>query len=299
MLQWRVCKVTALAMRLSFPNNEHPDVLVAPGDTAIGSAADNAVVLAAPGIAAHHARLSVGERSIVLGACDRQARIHVNARPVVEKAILRLGDVVSLDTLKIVLMPDRDDSISTNVPAHITPTPVASDRGDGMRQLPPRVVLRGVSGTYFGKIVPVRGRLLVGSGSDCGLVLDEAGMAQHHAVIESAGDGVYLRGMNPASATCVNGVQVHDAILHTDDQIAFDRNRFLIEAPSLPTRGDLAADASAAPAVNITQTMRAIEKPATVPEAQADAGNRNDIWWLIGAAALIAAGIAVLLYLNF
>ncbi|MBS0557262.1 MAG: FHA domain-containing protein [Proteobacteria bacterium] len=286
-------------MRLSFPNNEHPDVLVAPGDTAIGSAADNAVVLAAPGIAAHHARLSVSERSIVLGACDAGARIHVNARPVVEKAILRLGDVVSLDTLKFVLKPDRDDSISTNVPAHITPTPLAPDRGDAVRQLPPRVVLRGVSGAYFGKIVPVRGRLLVGHGSDCGLVLDEAGMAAHHAVIESAGDGVYLRGMDSAKGTFVNGVLVRDAVLHTDDQIAFDRNRFLLEAPSLPTRGDLGPGHADEPAANITQTMRAIEKPAAAPTAQAESRNRNDIWWLIGAAALIAAGIAVLLYLNF
>ncbi|MGH8091610.1 MAG: FHA domain-containing protein, partial [Rudaea sp.] len=97
--------MTAIAMRLCFPNNEHPDVLIAPGDTAIGSAPDNAVVLTAPGIAPHHARLSVSERSTVLAAGEGGARIHVNARSVVEKAILRLGDVVSLDTIKFTLKP--------------------------------------------------------------------------------------------------------------------------------------------------------------------------------------------------
>lgn len=289
-------------MRLCFPNNEHPDVLIPPGDTAIGSAPDNAIMLTAPGIAPHHARLNVSERSIVLAAGEGGARVHVNARPVVEKAILRLGDVVSLDTIKFTLKPDRDDSISTDVPGHVTPPPAApvdvADTATRARQLPARVVLRGVSGSYFGKIVPVRGRLLIGRGNDCGLILDEPEMSRHHAVIENAGDGVYLRDLGSANGTFVNGVQVRDAVLHTDDQIAFDRNRFLLEAPSLPTRADLASAPTTAQEVNITQTMRAIDKPAVAPASPAEERNRNDIWWLIGAAALIAAGIAVLLYIS-
>jgi len=171
----------------------------------------------------------------------------------------------------------------------------AADTATRVRQLPARVVLRGVSGSYFGKIVPVRGRLLIGRGSDCGLILDEPEMSRHHAAIENAGDGIYLRDLGSADGTFVNGVLVRNAVLHTDDQIAFDRNRFLLEAPSLPTRNDLAPSAQE---VNITQTMRAIDKPATPPVAPAEERNRNDIWWLIGAAALIAAGIAVLLYIS-
>jgi pSer/pThr/pTyr-binding forkhead associated (FHA) protein len=294
--------VTAIAMRLCFPNNEHPDVLIAPGDTAIGSASDNAIVLTAPGVAPHHARLNVSARSIVLAAGEGGARIHVNARPVVEKAILRLGDVVSLDTIKFTLKPDRDDSIDTCVPGHVTPAPAAPvdavDSPMRTRQLPARVVLRGVSGSYFGKIVPVRGRLTIGRDGDCGLILDEPEMSRHHAVIENAGDGIYLRDMGSANGTFVNGVLVRDAVLHTDDQIAFDRNRFLLEAPSLPTRGDLESTPASAQEVNITQTMRAIDKPAAPPAAPVEERNRNDIWWLIGAAALIAAGIAVLLYIS-
>ena len=46
--------------------------------------------------------LSVSERSSVLSVAGANgARMHVNARPVREKAILRLGDIVSLDTMQI------------------------------------------------------------------------------------------------------------------------------------------------------------------------------------------------------
>jgi len=143
----------------------------------------------------------------------------------------------------------------------------------------------------------VRGRLVIGRGSDCDLVLDEPEMSRRHAVIENSGDGIYLRDLGSANGTFVNGVQVRDAVLHPDDQIAFDQNRFLLEAPSLPTRADGAQLAVDPDDSTITQTMRAVPRPsASAPAPAIDERNKNDIWWLIGAAALIAIGIAVLFY---
>ena len=291
-------------MRLHFPNKEHEDLLVAHGDTSIGAAPDNTLVLDRGGIAAHHASLSVGDRGFVLSVIDPNGRVHVNARPVREKAILRLGDVVSLDTLQFMLKPDRDASIRTDVPAAAAttapPPRQPADAATRTRIIPPKAVLRGVSGTYFGKIVPLRGRLVIGRGSDCDLVLDEPEMSRRHAVIENSGDGIYLRDLGSSNGTFVNGVQVRNAVLHPDDQIAFDQNRFLLEAPGLPSREQVGS-ISEHNAPNITQTMRAVRLPGEddpAPKA-VDPGSRNDIWWLIGAAALIGMGIAILLLVKF
>ena len=290
----------ALNVRLYFPNKEHADVLIAPGDTTVGSAQDNAVVLSAANVAAHHASISVRDRSCVLNVLDASALTHVNARPVREKAILRMGDIVSLDTVQFMLKPDRDDIIRTKVPAEKPmPAPVAENLDPGAtrtRLVPPKSVLRGVSGAYFGKIIPIRGRLVIGRGSECDLILDEQEMSRRHAVIENFGDGIYLRDLGSANGTFVNGVQVRDAVLHPDDQIAFDRNRFLLEAPGMAPRSDHEVT-SEEPVHNITQTMQAVR----LPEAKAASAerNKNDIWWLIGAAALIAVGIAMLLFVRF
>jgi pSer/pThr/pTyr-binding forkhead associated (FHA) protein len=286
-------------MRLHFPNKEHADLLTAPGDTSIGAASDNIVVLGRPGIAAHHASLHVGDRGYVLSVIDSAARVHVNARPVREKAILRLGDVVSLDTLQFILKPDRDASIRTDVPAaSVTPMRSGSEAATRARDAPPKAVLRGVSGSYFGKIVPLRGKLTIGRGSDCDLVLDEPDMSRRHAMIENSGDVIFLRDLGSANGTYVNGVQVRNAILHPDDQIAFDHNRFLLEAPGLPGRDQALIDERDAP--NITQTMRAVRLPEEEhPRTQPANSTRNDIWWLIGAAALIGLGIAMLLLVKW
>jgi hypothetical protein len=233
----------------------------------------------------------------VLSVVDAGARVHVNARPVREKAIVRLGDVVSLDTLQFVLKPDRDASIRTDVPAAEAVKP---DDATRTRNVPPKAVLRGVSGSYFGRIVPLRGRLTIGRDSDCDLVLDEAEMSRKHAMIENRGDVIFLRDLGSANGTFVNGVQVRDAILHPDDQIAFDQNRFLLEAPGLPSRDQMLIDERHAP--NITQTMRAVQMPLDSGPARPAApanGARNDIWWLISAAALIGLGIALLLLVKW
>ena len=285
-------------MRLCFPNNENPDVLVATGDNAIGAAPDNAIVIAAPGIAAHHVNLQVNERSVVLNVIEGQDRTHVNARPVRSKALLRLGDVVSLDTVQMVLKPDSDDSIRTKLPA---PTPAQDGSNPVDPSAPARLVLRGVSGNYFGKMVPVYGQLTIGSGNGCGLVLDESTVRERHALVEVVGDAIYLRDLGSDDGTMVNGVKVRDAVLYPDDQIGFEHSRFLLEAPGLPQRGTEAdSGASAEPVVGITQTMRAIPKAADgAKPAPESTTQRNDIWWLIGVGALIGIGLAILFFAKY
>ncbi len=123
-------------------------------------------------------------------------------------------------------------------------------------------------------------------------------MSKRHASIENSGDTILLRDLGSVNGTYVNGVQVRNAILHPDDQIAFDHNRFLLEAPGLPGRDQAMIDERDAP--NITQTMRAVRLPDEErPKSQPVNSTRNDIWWLIGAAALIGLGIAMLLLVKW
>lgn len=291
--------------RLSFPNGEHPDFVLAPGVCGIGSDRDNQIVLGGGGIAPHHARLEIDGRGLTLSVLDPHAHTHLNARPVREKGIVRLGDVLSVDTVQIVVKPERDEVIRTSVPSE---NANAADAETRARAVPPKVVLRGVSGAQFGRIVPVRGRLTIGRGSECDLMLDEPEMSRRHAMIENNGDGIYLRDLGSSNGTFVNGVQVRDAVLHPGDQIAFDRNRFLLEAPGLPLRGELVEERSPGFAPAITQTMQAVNlpdppaakpKPAAAAENVETAASRNEIWWLIGAAAAIGGAIALLLLFGF
>jgi len=283
-------------MRISFPNKEQDDTLVGAGETRIGAAADNSIIVGGAGVAPHHLRLKLSERGIELAVLDPQARTHVNTRPVRERALLRLGDMVSLGSVQFVLKPDSDDDIRTDIPAPAAPASPA----DAAPTYPPRVQLRGLSGMYFGKIVPVRGKLVVGSGGQADLNLDEAGMAARHAAVEFADETIVLRELD-AAATFVNGVETHNAILHAGDQLCFGRDRFLVEAPGLPQRSISGAALSAhGQPFDITQAMKTLSPSAAgasaddATEETSNGNGKNDIWWLIAAAALIAGGMALL-----
>jgi len=282
-------------MRISFPGKEQDDTLVGTGETRIGAAADNNIVVGGSGVAPHHLRLKLSERGIELAVLDAQARTHVNTRPVREKAILRIGDVISLGGVSIVLKPDRDADIRSDIPP-----PSTSELANG---LPSRVLLRGLSGMQFGKIVPVRGRLVVGRGAQADLDLDESGIAERHAAVEFADETIVLRDLGAGDGTRVNGVDVRDAILYAGDQICFGRDRFLVEAPGLPQRAVYGAAQAWRTSTDptITQTIRAISLAEEAPAAATDSaktrddnGGKNDIWWLIAAAAVIAGGLALL-----
>ena len=284
-------------MRISFPNKEQDDTLVGTGDIRIGAAEDNNIVVAGSGVAAHHLSVKTSERGIELAVLEPGARTHVNMRPVREKAILRLGDVISIGSVQFVLKPDRDADIRADVPA----PPAAPPPSDPAR--PPRVMLRGLSGVHFGKIVPVRGRLVVGGDGRADLNLDGAGTASCHAAIEFADETIVLRDLGAGGVTAVGGVEVRDAVLCAGDQICFGRERFLVEAPGLPLRPLSGAAGRRSADPNITQTMQAITLPDGAPVARSateqgepdgSGAGRNDIWWLIAAAALIAAGMALL-----
>ena len=272
-------------MRLSFPNGEHADVIASSGVVGIGSAEGNGIVLDQSGVRPTHARLVLDPRGMILEVLDAAAQTHVNARPVLEKALLRLGDIVNIGAVAIVLKPDRDDLIDVQVPAGVKPT--------GTRAGAVGVVLRGVSGAHYGKTIAVGEQLVLGHGRQ-GLDLDEPGMGERHAAIEVVADAILLRDLGSSGGTWVNGVPVRDAVLHPGDQLAFGRNRFILEAPGFPARGQPASTpATFAPA--ITQTMPAVQIPEPALEPEDRGGS---IWWLILAAALIGLGIAGVIWMG-
>jgi pSer/pThr/pTyr-binding forkhead associated (FHA) protein len=144
-----------------------------------------------------------------------------------------------------------------------------------VRKLPPKMALRGVSGAYFGKVIPLTGRLTIGRGSECDLVIDEAEMSRQHAVIEATPIGLHLKDLGSINGTFVNGAWVHNAELKAGDQIGFDRNRFLVESladANSHSRGAVAPPASA----------------ASLPDKRSSSG-----LWLVAIVILAAAAAAV------
>lgn len=290
-------------MRLHFPDGEHADFVLSEGQTTVGSTSDNRIMITKGGVQAHHALFTLDARGLVLAVLpDGLGRTHVNARPVREMALVRMGDVVTFGAVNALVKPISDKHVSGFKPPESSPEPKQSDEPETrFRNVPPKAVLRGVSGQYFGLIVPIPGRLVIGRGSEADLSLDEPEMSRRHASLEVSADGLYLRDLGSANGTFVNGVQVRDACLYSGDQISFDRNRFLVEAPGLPQRPKADITGPARAPVDSTQTLNQIRldppsqaapnQAATPVAAESGKSSRGIPPWalmLIGAAVVVA-----------
>ncbi len=268
-------------MRLEFPNGEHAALRFSGGELRIGSAPDNEVVLASPGVEPHHAVLTVDARGPILWLLSDQAGAFVNARPVRERALLRLGDRITIGRTALVLKPENDERLAFDTGCELDPKGIESQKGG-----PPRVALRAVSGRSSGQVVAVLGRLVAGSDSGCDLRLEDPRAPARAFCLSTDGRHALLEVLGAETVVEVNGVPVRRAFVVNGDQIVVGRQRFVVEAPGLVARplpavsgeGSGAADAPA--------------KPAAPGDA---ASERGGPWLMLAVAVLLALTIAFLL----
>ncbi|HEX5305209.1 MAG TPA: FHA domain-containing protein [Dyella sp.] len=253
-------------MRIEFPHAAREDVLWDSPVLTIGSAPDNAVVLAPHQAAAHHLRLSSDRRGCLLQVLPGASRIYVNARPVRERALLRAGDVLSVGDCRMLLKADQS-------PEQREPLVIPEQS-----RCP--VALRAVAGPLSGRVFALREQLELGPQSAVPLELPQGESAslrlywqdgQLRLAQQQASDRYPLR---------INGRQVADAALQPGDQLGLATHRFIVDAPGMQPEPELPALSNSEP----------------LPEELA--GPRGEVWWLIVTAAVLALGIALVLLVR-
>jgi pSer/pThr/pTyr-binding forkhead associated (FHA) protein len=283
-------------MQLKFPNGEHPGVAFDHGELAIGSSAGQGIRLQDNSLAPHHASLVSDRRGLWLRVPAGTPGVHLNARPVRRIALLRVGDQLCLEQVQIVLGESDSEVIDRRIPSTAPPA-----LGEAQRVSASRVVIRAVSGSLHGRSFTLTEPKVVGRAPGCDIRIDDPALADRQVQFELHADRVILRVLGDSEFIAVNGVPVRDAVLAPGDQIAIDQHRFVLEAPGLPARGQkIARGASEA---THTQTMKAVKVPLASSPAKVDAdpGPRRPsvdpgaLWWLIAAAAVLAAAMTALL----
>ncbi len=256
-------------MRIEFHNAAREDFRWSKPRLSIGAARDNDLVLAASQAAAHHLVLQQDRRGWVLQVLPAAERIHVNARPVRERALLRAGDVISVGDCRMLLRDEQD-------PAQRVSGPLS---GHGCRT----VALRAVAGPLSGRVLPVRDSLELGPQGPCRLALplgEVAALRLHWKEGQLCLASVLSSARHPLR---VNGVMVHDeVVLLPDDQIGLDTHRFVVDAPGMEPEPEIV-----------------VSDAADSPLPEEAAGPVREVWWLIVTAAILALGIALVLLIRF
>lgn len=252
-----------LRLRFDTAGNDHP---LSAGVHGVGRTRDGAGL--EPVEASPIVNFCVDRRGVWLTVPDGTRGVHVNGRPVLRMAMLRVGDAIFVDGSGIRLVSSR------------APAQPAGGFGDSTGEPGDvRIVLRGVGGRYHGRCFTLERPRLVGRAHEADIRIDEPAFAERHARLELLRGDVVLRDLGSADGSLVNGEPVRDAVLKPGDQVVFDaHHRFVLEAPLGPTA---------------TPTHAADDA-----EAEASAGRTRGVMhlpWLVLAAALLAGLLALLL----
>ncbi len=256
-------------MRIEFHNAAREDFRWSQARLSIGAASDNDLVLAASQAAPHHLVLQQDRRGWVLQVLPSADRIHVNARPVRERALVRAGDIISVGDCRMLLRDEQD-------PAQRPPFAAS---GQGCRT----AALRAVAGPASGRVWSLRDSLELGPQGPCRLDLPIGEMAALRLQWEAGQLWLETISSSARHPLRVNGVVVqHKTGLQPGDQIGLATHRFVLDAPGMAPEPQLMAPAPA---------------PSHLPEETA--GPAREVWWLIVTAAVLALGIALVLLRRF
>lgn len=114
-----------------------------------------------------------------------------------------------------------------------------------------RVAVVGGPGTTPG--IPLIGPLVVGSGQDAGLVLNDPTVSRNHARLEPRADGVLVTDLGSTNGTLVGGARVTQALIESEGTLALGSSRLhvsvtddAVEQPAGPERfGDAVSQSPA------------------------------------------------------
>jgi hypothetical protein len=259
---------TGFSMRIEFPNAAREDFHWTQALLRIGSAPDNDLVLAAGQAVPQHLRILQDRRGWILQVLPSADRIHVNARPVRERALLRAGDVISVGDCRMLLRADQDPSFrsSLSVPEEGRCT----------------VALRAVAGPLSGKVLSLQDSLELGPQGRCPLELPQGDVASLRIFWQDGKLLLETRQSSERHPLRVNGVTVEKLALQPGDQISLAMHRFVVDAPGMEPEPEIV-----------------MPEPPPVHLPEEAAGPIVEVWWLIVTAAVLALGIALVLLIRF
>ena len=99
------------------------------------------------------------------------------------------------------------------------------DNRTKLRMALPQFVLRGVSGSTFGKTFPLYGSTVIGRHRDCDLSVEEEEVSRKHARITVSPSGLMVEDLGSSNGTFVNSRRIQSGPLAPGDELRIDNLR--------------------------------------------------------------------------
>ena len=130
-----------------------------------------------------------------------------------------------------------------------------------VRPVLPKFLLRGLSGSVFGRSFPLLGPVSVGRASECELLLRDDGLSRRHARLIPTAEGVQLEDLGSTNGCFINGARVLRGVARPGDEIVFDSVRFRLVDSTADDRRAMPVQIAATPGHRPVRALSRLRSP--------------------------------------
>lgn len=256
-------------LKIRFKDNKYNAVWLVEPKITIGRSATNALVIDDPLASDVHLEVLVDNEHLTLRNLVPTQAVLVNGQPVNGACELKPDDQITLGSVELVVIdPKREAKAVAEESANVTQ--LRAPKATGWS-------LKANHAALANRVFPLKELNIIGRASECDISLSAAHLSRRHAQLQVIDGMLFVKDLDSANGTYLNGKRVAEARVKRGDELRFDALSFGVMGPS----DDLAKTAvrKVAPAkVEMIDTKRAAQKsPAATRSSSVNRSNNSAV----------------------
>jgi pSer/pThr/pTyr-binding forkhead associated (FHA) protein len=211
-------------LKIRFKDNKYNAVWLVEPKITIGRSATNALVIDDPLASDVHMEVLVDNEHLTLRNLIPTQPIIVNGQTVTGACELKPDDQITLGQVELIVIdPKREAKVIAEESANVTQ--LRAPKATGWS-------IKANHSALANRVFPLKDINVIGRASECDICLAAAHLSRRHAQLQIIDGMLFVKDLDSANGTFLNGKRVAEARVKRGDELRFDALTFGVMGPS-------------------------------------------------------------------
>ncbi|MCE3252443.1 MAG: hypothetical protein K0Q67_1463 [Cellvibrio sp.] len=211
-------------LKIRFKDNKYNAVWLVEPKITIGRSATNALVIDDPLASDVHMEVLVDNEHLTLRNLIPTQPIIVNGQTVTGACELKPDDQITLGLVELIVIdPKREAKVIAEESANVTQ--LRAPKATGWS-------IKANHSALANRVFPLKDINVIGRASECDICLAAAHLSRRHAQLQIIDGMLFVKDLDSANGTFLNGKRVAEARVKRGDELRFDALTFGVMGPS-------------------------------------------------------------------
>lgn len=251
-------------LKIRFKDNKYNAVWLVEPKITIGRSATNALVIDDPLVSDVHMEVLVDNEHLTLRNLVPTHAVVVNGQKVSGACELKPGDNISIGAVELIVIdPKREARLSSEAPVANTQSVLPKTTAWS---------LKANHTALANRVFPLKDITTIGRSNECDISLPAAHLSRRHAQLQVIDGMLFVKDLDSANGTFLNGKRVAEARVKRGDELRFDALSFGVMGPAddlakTTVRKTPPLEAANLPANNTARKPSTATRPAVATRA--------------------------------